>query len=166
MPDCCIIPQSLIDEALAQWACVAEQAHAAFGVECDLIYLNSSTSTTAEITNNIPELNSINARRHSQGVDYDFEDKTIEVTENSEKVVVRIYWDSAEWMTLFGYTSVPKGAVLFYAKLIDARRLSLAVRIRYTDLFNKSYTFVRHSEPVPCGFKQNKFCSSIWIQEE
>lgn len=159
------IPQKLIDEALLHWSHLAKQAYEVFAVECDLIYLSNSVSAPLDLDNNVPELNSINSRRRSGGADYDYEDRTISLVENSEKINIKIYWNPKEWQQLFGYTTIPNNSILFYAKLEDANRLAQGVRVRYIDTFEKEYTFTKHSEPVPCGFK-HEFCSSIWIQKE
>ena len=152
MTDHCKIPQKLIDQALDQWSCLAHQAYDIFGLDCTVVYLNSISSSTSIPSNNTPELNSINSRRRSSGQDYDFQDNTITTTENSDIVRIKIYWTAREWKAVFGYTAIPDGSVLFYAKLEDAEKLSQAIRVEYVDELNKKYTFTRSSEPVPSGF--------------
>lgn len=162
MSNCCKIPQKLIDEAMEQWVCLVEQAYETFGVDCEVIYSGQRNKETAESTNNIPELNSINSRRRMGDLEYDFQDETISQEEISDEVKIRIYWNAKEWQTVYGYTSVPENQVMFLTHLENGEKLSQAIKIRFTDKFGKVYIFTRVSEPVPYGFAKDKYCSSIW----
>jgi len=164
MSNPCKIPQKVIDEAMAQWVCLVEQAYETFGVDCDVVYSGPSQSTPAVITNNIPQTNSINSRRRLSDLEYDFQDETISQTETSEKVKIRIYWDAKEWYTVYGLTKVPENQVMMLTHLEHAEKLSQAIKIKFTDKFQKVYIFTRVSKPVPYGFAKDKYSSSIWEQ--
>lgn len=166
MSECSKVPQKVINEAMDQWVCLVEQAYETFGVDCDVVYSGASDASSAEITNNIPESNSINSRRRLGGLEYDFQSKTISKAGVSEVVKIRIYWDAKEWATIYGLTKVPENQVMMLTHLEHADKLSQAIKIKFTDVMGNVYIFTRVSKPVPYGFAKDKYCSSIWEQEE
>lgn len=160
------IPKKTTDQLFEAYNCLVDQAYELFGVECDLIYLPKKQSIVQSPQNNIPDFNSINARRRRLPGVYDGQNNTFTEVENSEKIKLRIYWNAKDWQTVYGYTSVPNNDVMFLAKLEDSTKLNQAIKVRFTDEYSNVYIFSRKSECVPYAFKKNRYCSSIWTQEE
>ena len=160
------IPQKTSDELFDAYNSLADQAYELFGVECDVIYLPKKQSVPQSTQNNIPEFNSINARRKRLPDVYDRQNNTFTEVENSEKIKLRIYWNAKDWQTIYGYTTVPDNDVMFLAKLEDSIKLNQAVKVRFTDNVNNVYIFSRKSECIPYAFRKDRYCSSIWTQEQ
>ena len=154
-----------ITSALAQYKELADQSYEIFGVDCSLIFTELLDVSPIDPDNNIPDLNVINSRRRRPYPDdYDNQDQTIETTEVSEPIRLKIYWNAKEWQTIYGYTSVPENHVMMLAKLDQADDLNQAKEIRFIDAESGVYRFSRVSRAVPFGFEKDKYCSSIWEQ--
>jgi hypothetical protein len=136
-----------------------------FGVICQMVSIDMvETIVSNPDTNNIPELNSINAHR-KRGRDYDRGEVTVTETEVLTEVKMRCYYDRRDWVKIAGSNVVaPDGELQTIGYMTDLpiikRSKAMISHKGIKDYQEQRYT--RVGDPIPWGFKKNRYVVCYW----
>ena len=156
-----------ISAVFDQYKVMTDQMYDMHAVNCDIVYIENKNVIPSSPDDNLPDLNSINSRRRNRDVDHNVADDQIISVEVSESGSLRIYWNSKDWATVYGYTDVPDNHVMFLSKVNMANKLNQAKEVRYLDDAGVTHKFTRASKCKPWGLDTKQhYCSSIWEHVE
>jgi hypothetical protein len=153
------IPQSLFDK----YYDVIDSTFDIFGVTCQLVSLNQATEVTYSPTNNIPEVNSINAHRRNN-TNYDRGTKSIVETEVLTDIKLKVYWDTKQWIGATDSIQIPNGGIQTIGFMTDLPKVIQAkALIVHKDIKDyKELRFERVGEHIPLGLKQIRYFACFW----
>ncbi len=137
----------------------------AFGVICQMISIEQvETIISNPETNNVPEVNSINAHR-KRNKDYDRGEVTVTEKEVLTEVKLRCYYERRDWVKLKdSNVVVPDGDLQTIGYITDLpiikRSKGMISHKGIKDYQEQRYT--RVGDPIPWGFKKNRYVVCYW----
>lgn len=153
------IPQSVFDKYFD----VVDSTFDIFGVTCQLVSIEKKEQIVYNPNNNLPINNSINNHRKGGG-DVNIGNKTIIETEVLTDILLKVYWDDKQFIGIAGDIVIPAGAIQTIGFMTDLpsimRSKQLIVHKGIKDY--KELRFERFTEPVPMGFKHDRYFSCMW----
>lgn len=156
----CPLPSGFIDK----FNCAIDSTFDIFGVTCTIVYID----TVEEISNtydNIPDSRSINNHRRRPPREYKREEIVVREVEQTEDVVMKVYWDAKNWTQLGGNIVIPDNGIqtIFYAT--DLEKIQKAEKlIVHKDIESlQKNTFKKFGRPFPVSLKQKRYFSCFWV---
>tara|TARA_B100000073_G_C23621487_1_gene528722 strand:- start:458 stop:946 length:489 start_codon:yes stop_codon:yes gene_type:complete len=155
------VPQSVFDKYFE----VIDSTFDIFGVTCQLVSIEKKEVIVHNPDNNLPDINSINNHRRNGG-DKNRGTVTIKETEVLTDIVLKVYWDSKQWIGVNKNNGVviPDGSIQTIGLMTDLPAvLKSKELIVHKDIKDyKEMRFQRSGEHIPMGLKQNRYFACMW----
>jgi|LULG01.1.fsa_nt_gb hypothetical protein len=92
------------------------------------------------------------------------EGRGFKITENTEKIRLRVYWNRREWVDVGFEADVPDGLIQTIGYMTDMPKLKKAKNIIVHETIQGYGTmrFTREGSPYPHGFKQDRYAVTFW----
>jgi hypothetical protein len=153
------VPQSVFDKYFD----VIDSTFNIFGVTCQLVSIQKVEKIVYNPNNNIPDRNTINDHRRGGG-DRNRGTVTIVETEVLTDILLKVYWDSKQWVGVTKDMVVPDGTVQTIGLMKDLpdilKAKELIVHKGIKDY--KEMRFQRQGEHIPLGLKQDRYFACFW----
>jgi hypothetical protein len=153
------VPQSVFDKYFD----VIDSTFNIFGVTCQLVSIQKVEKIVYNPNNNIPDRNTINDHRRGGG-DRNRGTVTIVETEVLTDILLKVYWDSKQWVGVTKDMVVPDGTVQTIGLMKDLpdilKAKELIVHKGIKDY--KEMIFQRQGEHIPLGLKQDRYFACFW----
>lgn len=153
------VPQSVFDKYFD----VIDSTFNIFGVTCQLVSIQKVEKIVYNPNNNIPDRNTINDHRRGGG-DRNRGTVTIVETEVLTDILLKVYWDSKQWVGVTKDMVVPDGTVQTIGLMKDlpdilkAKELIVHKGIKEY----KEMRFQRQGEHIPLGLRQDRYFACFW----
>jgi hypothetical protein len=143
----------------------ADEMIASFGVNCDLIY----THQVEVITESVPTVKqrrSLNIQNRNDSAGFSRGTSTFKTTEASDTIKMRVYRNKKDFIKI-GQIDVPDGAIQTISYLSDLTKVNRAIAlVTDTELAgHDTFRYTRLGEPVPHGFKHDRYIVCFWKKE-
>jgi hypothetical protein len=154
------VPQSVFDKYFE----VIDSTFTIFGVTCQLVFIEKIEEISSSF-DNFPTHNSISAHRRGPGTPAFVREETVfKEVEKTEDILLKVYWDSRNWVKTSSNISVSDGSIQIIGKMVDLpkvlRAKELIVHNGITDY--GELRFQRAGEHTPLGLKQDRYFSCVW----
>jgi len=154
------IPQSVFDKYYE----VVDSTFPIFGIICQLTYINKVVQIDASY-NNIEEIRSIGDYKHKIN-QFSINGENFQSTEIKEDIVMKVYWDSKQFVQLGGDINYPAGAIQTIFKADDlAKIIKCDSLLVHKNLNTIQYKFRRYMEPFPMGIKLDHYFGCFWERQ-
>ncbi len=154
------IPQSVFDKYYE----VVDSTFTIFGVTCQLTYVDKVEQIDGSF-DNIPEVRSIGQSKH-QTKQFSVNGQNFQEVEVTEEVIMKVYWDSKQFVKTGGDIVYPAGTIQTIFKAADLEKVlrcnELLVHKALTQI---QYTFRRFQEPFPMGIKLDHYFGCFWERQ-
>jgi hypothetical protein len=153
------VPESVFDK----YYDVIDSTFDIFGVKCQLVSINKVEEIVYNPNNNIPNKNSINAHRNSNGT-INRGNVTIKEVEVLTEVKLKVYWDQKQWTGVTDNIQLPDGSIQTIGFMRDLpsvlKAKQLIVHSGIKDY--KEIRFERVGEHIPMGLRQDRYFGCFW----
>ena len=150
------IPQSVFDK----YYDIIDSTFDIFGSTCQLMSMEKKEVIIRDPDNNLPDINSINDHRRGGGRDRNRGKVTIKEVEVKTDIVLKVYWDSKQWIRIADGIVSPDASVQTVGMMDDLQKILSAKSL----IINKGIemTFERLGGHIPMGIKTNKYFACFW----
>ena len=138
-----------------------------FGVTCTLVYPPKRETVTGRPSAGLPRRGSSIYRSggpQSHSTNMPLGDAQYKLTEVTESITLRVYWNPKEWVNFNFQTKVPENTIQVIGYLSDYAKVAKATKLIVHDQIkgHGALDFEKGSEYYPFGFKQNKYFAMFW----
>lgn len=150
------IPQSVFDK----YNDIIDSTFDIFGANCQLLSIEKKEVIVKTPDNNLPNINSINDHRRGGGGDRNRGNVTIKEIEVKTDIVLKVYWDSKEWIQISEGIVAPNAAIQTIGMMTDLTKVLSAKSL----IINKGIemTFERVGGHIPMGIKTSRYFACFW----
>lgn len=154
------IPQSVFDTYFD----AVDSTFDIFGVTCQLVSIEKKEEIVYTPDNNLPVINTINDHRRNGGGNRNRGTKVVREVEVLTDIKLKVYWDSNQWVQISDALVAPNAAVQTIGfmsdlqKVVSAKALIVHKGIKDT----VDMRFSRIGNPVPMGFKHDRYFVCFW----
>lgn len=158
------------DAVFTKYKELADAMISTFGILCTLVYPEFRNRCENCITNTIGGRSS-NTYRSGGPIPFNrglvcplCNGRGFKLTENTEDITLRVYWNKKDWVDVDFQVDVPDNFVQTIGYISDLPKLNRCKQI----IINKNvsgyetYRFVRASESYPFGLKQDRYVATFW----
>lgn len=164
-----MIPQSVFD---TYYETVDELTNVDFGVTCTLLYPLKKTDCQNCIFD--PFLGT-SSNKYQSGGPIPFTNGLCPYCNGegytavipTEDIKMRVYYDKKSWVKMPVPITVPDGSVQSIGHMTDLPKILMCteMRLHKTIEGQGTFTYILAGEPVPHGFKKNKYFIAIWARK-
>lgn len=153
------ISQSVIDKYFE----VIDSTFDIFGSTCQLVSIQKKEEIIYNPNNNLPTVNSVNDHRRGLG-DRNRGNVSIKEIEVFTDIVLKIYWDSKQWIQLSSGIVAPDSSIQSIGYMSDLPKVLAAKCLIVHDNIKgyKEMRFERIGEHIPLGLKQKRYFACFW----
>lgn len=150
------IPQSVFDK----YYDIIDSTFDIFGSTCQLLSIEKKEVIIKNPDNNLPDINSINDHRRGGGGGRNRGTVTIKEVEVKTDIVLKVYWDSKEWVQISEGIVAPDASIQTIGMMTDLQKV-LSSKALLVDK-GVEMTFERVGGHVPMGIKTNRYFACFW----
>ena len=138
-----------------------------FGVTCTLVYPPKRETVTGRPSAGLPRRGSSIYRSggpQSYSTSMPLGDAQYKLTEVTESITLRGYWNPKEWVNFGFQTKVPENTIQVIGYLSDYAKVAKATKLIVHDQIkgHGPLDFEKEGEYFPFGFKQNRYFAMFW----
>lgn len=156
----CPLPSGFIDK----FNCAIDSTFDVFGVTCTVIYIDT-VEVISNTYDNVPDSRSINNHRRRPSPEYRREDVVVREVEQTEDVVMKVYWDAKTWIQTGGNIVLPDTGIqtVFYATDLDKVQKAEKIIVHKGIESLQKNTFKQFGKPFPMGLGQSRYFGCFWV---